>query len=319
MTTALELTAPPATDTAVADLVLVRMSLPSKRPVAPKAVRRDIGKLLGCELSAADFDDLRNDLASAGFLTKGKRNTFTLTDAGRERALQFLGVTDLPPRANWSTVIAKYLFPRAAGLSADAAAELNNADKLAAFVLKRKYGLASGAGSTVSQVLEAVVCKQLEFSSETTLDGLLSAVLSRLLGSERLTKVDLAKQLPLFETGLKAASPDAVRCKVVNDWLSGARAKGRGRRSPSHPTPSRRTPSRNTSIRRTPSHSTCRRLPRLFRRWPRRVRPRIGSTITRSSLRRYGGRPKRSRASRASRCLNSRSGSSRQTRKISST
>ena len=33
---------------------------------------------------------------SAGFLTKGKRNTFALTDAGRERALRFLGVAELP-------------------------------------------------------------------------------------------------------------------------------------------------------------------------------------------------------------------------------
>ena len=180
MTTALA--TPPATDTAVADLVLVRMTLPSKKPVAPSAVRKDVGKLLGSDFSAAEFDDLRNELASAGFLTKGKRNTFALTDAGRERALRFLGVTELPPRTNWSTVIAKYLFPKAAGLSADAAAKLNNGDKLAAFVLKRKYGLAAGAGSTVNQVLEAVACKQLGFSDETTLDGLLCAVLSQAHG-----------------------------------------------------------------------------------------------------------------------------------------
>ncbi len=94
------------------------MALPSKKPVAPSAVRKDVGKLLSSELSAAEFDDLRSELAAAGFLTKGKRNTFALTDAGRERALRFLGVAELPPRTNWSTVIAKYLFPKAAGLSA---------------------------------------------------------------------------------------------------------------------------------------------------------------------------------------------------------
>ena len=185
-------------------------------------VRKDVGKLLDSELSAAEFDELRSELASAGFLTKGKRNTFALTDAGRERALRFLGVAELPPRTNWSTVIAKYLFPKAAGLSANAAAKLDSGDKLAAFVLKRKYGLAAGAGSTVNQVLEAVACKRLGFSEETTLDGLLCAVLSRLMGSERLTKEKLVKQLPLFETGLTAASADAARCKVVRDWLGGA-------------------------------------------------------------------------------------------------
>jgi hypothetical protein len=211
----------PATSTAVADLVLVRMSLPSKKPVAPSVLRKDLGKILGADFSAADFDDLRNELASAGFLTKGKRNTFTLTEAGRERALRFLGITDLPPGMNWSTIIAKHLFPKAAGLPADTADKLDNGDKLAAFILKRKYGLATGAGSTVNQVLEAVVCKRLDFPDETTLDGLSCAVLSQLMGSERLTKKNLARQLPLFETGLTAASADAARCKIVRDWLGG--------------------------------------------------------------------------------------------------
>ena len=96
--------------TAVADLVLVRMSLPSKKPPAPSAVREDVGKLLDAGLSAAEFDDLRSELASAGFLTKGKRNSYAITDAGRERSLQFLGITEIPPRTNWSTVIAKYLY-----------------------------------------------------------------------------------------------------------------------------------------------------------------------------------------------------------------
>jgi len=208
--------------TAIADLVLVRISLPSKKPVPPSTVREDVGKLLDSGLSAAEFDDLRSELASAGFLTKGKRNSYALTNAGRERSLHFLGITEFPPRTNWSTVIAKYLFPKATGLSASAAAKLDNGDKLAAFILKRKYGLSAGAGSTINQVLEAVACKELGFPDETTLDGLLCAVVSRLMGAERLTKEKLVKQLPLFETGLTSASADAVRRKVVRDSLARA-------------------------------------------------------------------------------------------------
>ncbi len=109
MTTALA--SPPATN-AAADLVLVRMILPSKRTVAPSVVRKDVSKLLDSELSTAAFDELRNELASAGLLTKGKRNTFALTDTGRERALHFLGADALASRTNWSTVIAKYLSPQ---------------------------------------------------------------------------------------------------------------------------------------------------------------------------------------------------------------
>jgi hypothetical protein len=231
------LATPPATHTAVADLVLVRMTLPSKKPVAPSVVRRDVSKLLGTDFSAAGFDDLRNELAAADFLTKGKRNTFALTNAGRERALRFLGLTEIPLGVNWSTVIAKYLVPKASGLSADGAAKLNNGDKLAAFVLKRKYGLAEAVGSTVNQALEAIVCKRLAFAHETTLNGLLTAVLSDLVGSERLTKETLTKQVPLFETGLTAVTADAARRKLVRDWLGGITRPLRSTPLPERPAP----------------------------------------------------------------------------------
>jgi hypothetical protein len=210
------------TDTAIGDLVLVRMSVSSKKPVGPVAMRKDIGKLLGSEMPAAELDVLRNELASAGFLVKGKRNTFALTDAGRERALRFLGVTEIPADTNWSALIAKYLLPRACGLSPNETAKLKSGDQLAAFFLRRKYELADGAGSTVSQVLEALVCKQIGFGDETTLTGLLCAVSSRLLGSERLSKKQLAKQIPLFETGLKDTKAETVRSMLVRDWLVGA-------------------------------------------------------------------------------------------------
>jgi hypothetical protein len=78
----------------------------------------------------------------------------------------------------------------------------------------------------VNQVLEAIVCTRLGHPHETKLDGLLCAVLSELMGSERLKRETLAKQLPLFETGLTSATADAVRCNVVRAWL------GRGPRAP---------------------------------------------------------------------------------------
>ncbi len=208
MTTTLTTTTQ-ATDTAVADLVLARMALPGKNPVPSSAVYRDVSKILGPDFSLAEFDELRNDLAASGFLTKGKRNVFALTDAGRARALQFLGVAELPSRVNWPTLIAEYLFPKATGMLTDMAAKLSSSDKLAALVLKRKYGLGTEAGSTVNQALEALVCKRLGIEQEKTLEGLLCAVLSQVLGSERLTREKLAEQMPLFETGIAALSADA--------------------------------------------------------------------------------------------------------------
>jgi hypothetical protein len=221
-------TEPSAGTTVVADLLLVRYALAN---TTPKKVREDLGQLLDVGLSVVQFDSLRSELASAGFLAKGPRNTFALTIPGRERALRFLGWSEWPPRATWKTVVAKHLFPRAAGLGNDMAAKLRSGDQLAAYLLRRKYGLSSRAGSTVRQVLEAIACHRLGFSEETALDGLLRTVLSRELNSDQqLTKEQLVKQFPLFETGLKSVSADAIRRQLVRDWLAGRAAPGRDER-----------------------------------------------------------------------------------------
>jgi hypothetical protein len=214
------LAAPPG----LADLVLVRMTLPR---ATPANVRRDVGKLLDTEVSAAELANLCGELASVGLVEKQSRNRYRVTDAGRERVLRFLGLSDLPASLNWSRAVSQHLFPIAARMSADAAARLNTGDKLAAYMLKRKYGLPDDAGSSVSRVLEAVVCHEVGFPEETTLAGLLRAVLSKRVGSgERLTKDQLAQQLPRFETGVRSLGADEIRRKLLRDWLAGAAAAG---------------------------------------------------------------------------------------------
>jgi hypothetical protein len=206
----------PAT-TVFSDLILVRYALPN---ATPKRVREDVGKLLDTALSVVQFDRFRDELVSADLLAKGARRKFTLTAAGRERALRFLGLSDLPPRAKWTTAINNHLFPKAAGLEPEAAAKLDKGEKLAAFLLRRRYGLSARAGSSIGQALEAIVCKKVGFPEEASLDGLYRAVLSKELDSDhQLTKEQLAKQLPLFGTGLHSVSADAIRRKLVHDWL----------------------------------------------------------------------------------------------------
>jgi hypothetical protein len=127
----------------------------------------------------------------------------------------------LPVKLNWSTVISRYLFPQAVGISESEAAKLKDWKKLAPLLLKQKYELPPNVGSTMAKVLPAIVCKELGFPKETTLVGLLDAVLCRLLGADhRLTKTELAEQLPLFETGLTNRRADTFRRKLVHDWLT---------------------------------------------------------------------------------------------------
>jgi hypothetical protein len=209
--------------TLVADVLLVRYLVQNS---ASRRVRADVGKLLDSGLSHDQFEAICDELASAGFLAPGSRKQFALTAPGRERALHLLGVTDLPPATKWQTIVKQHLFPKAAGLNPDSAAKLTKGDQLAAFLLRKKYSLPNRAGSTVNQVLQAIVCRKLGFAKETTLEGLLCAVLSNeLYSDEKLNKEQLVKQVPLFGTGLKSVSADGIRRRFVQDWLQGPTIK----------------------------------------------------------------------------------------------
>ena len=58
--------------------------------------------------------------------------------------MRFLGLAELPPKTNWGAIVAKHLFPKAAELSADAAAKLKDGAKLATFL-----GVSDAAGGTI--------------------------------------------------------------------------------------------------------------------------------------------------------------------------
>ncbi len=215
MTTAV---AAPPTPT-IADLVLVRMALPSN---TPKVVREAIGKLCESGLSETRFNEIRDELAAAGLLNKGKRNTYTVSDAGREEVLRILGISEMPAKMNWSQVLAKYLLPKATNLSPEAASKLKSADSLAAFLLKEHYGLDPAVCGTVDKVMEAIVCRKLGYPEESTLTGLLEAVLNKIVKAKNpLSRAELKKQLPLYKTGL-TGSPlkvDEIRQQLVREWL----------------------------------------------------------------------------------------------------
>src|SRR4051812_18867767 len=83
----------------LADLILARL-LPTAKSVGVKAITKDVGELFRRPLSAERVAEAISGLRAAGLVTpKGQQ----LTDAGRARALAYLGVTELPPRANWGT------------------------------------------------------------------------------------------------------------------------------------------------------------------------------------------------------------------------
>ncbi len=211
----LETTVAPTT---LDDLVLVRYLVAQPTPTK---VRADVGKLLGITIGASEFDAVRADLTNRGFLGRGKQGRHALTADGRSRALRFLGLADIPARATWSSLVGQYLFPQAVGLTNEAAAKLKDAKTMRAFLVKRKYNLPSGTPTTPQATLEALACQQLGYPGETSLQAVLCLVLSKMLKQERLTKDELAQQVPLYQTELPKADANAIRQKMVRDWLKG--------------------------------------------------------------------------------------------------
>ena len=164
---------------AVADLILARLLVPSKKPPAPGAVEKAVTPLLRKPPAKGFVAASRPGLQAAGLLTTPG---LTLTPAGRTRALAYLGIDALPAKSNWGTVQAKYLLPLALGLTVEEAGRLDKQPKLVGFLLKRKFDLPVGA--TGAKALEALVCRLLGFPRCAGYDELAAAVVGRHVGSE---------------------------------------------------------------------------------------------------------------------------------------
>src|SRR5262249_56370791 len=88
----------------LADLILVGL-LPARKSVGLKDLRKDIAPLFRDPPSSEQVCDTVASLRAAGLVTpKGQ----LLTASGRARAVEYLGVTELPG-ANWGTGQARYL------------------------------------------------------------------------------------------------------------------------------------------------------------------------------------------------------------------
>ncbi len=186
-----ETTAPaPAPAGPLADLILVRLLPPAKSPPSPKKVRDDLAPFFHTPPSPGQVSETTNSLRAAGLM---KPLGHHLTDAGRDRAMVYLGISELPAKVNWRTVKAKFLVPKALGLSE---AAVKDGDKLAAVLLKRKLGLPVGTGDTLTAVFDALACRELGFPDKAKMN-LRDAILSKLVNEDRpLSITDLKKAVP---------------------------------------------------------------------------------------------------------------------------
>lgn len=214
-------TAPPAGP--LADLILVRL-LPAKASVSIADISQGVGEAFQRPPSQVQVAEAVSALKQAGLITAGRSQR--LTDAGRIRALAYLGVAELPPKANWGTVKAKYLVPRALGLSPtspDDAKVFGDADKLAALLLKRKFALPAGTGATLNTTFEALACKWLGFPDHVSLRTLVPAVISREMRFDPpLTPETLTESGPvsILDAPRHRNAIDRFRAVALRNWAT---------------------------------------------------------------------------------------------------
>lgn len=201
----------------LADLILLRL-LPERKSVAMKKVRTDLGVFFRRPPAAEEVEESVAALKAEGFIVPKKGHC--VTDAGRARALQFLGIEKLPPRANWRTVKAKYLVPNALGLPSDSAeyAKADNSEKLAAFLLKRELGLPN-AGHTLTAVVDALICKALGHPNFTNLNALIRTKLGEELGGDPISKADAKKVLPRVRLNVTRVRAEDLYAAVLDGRL----------------------------------------------------------------------------------------------------
>jgi hypothetical protein len=212
--------APPGSP-ALAELVLLRL-LPEKKSVPPKKLRADLAVFFRRSPAAEEVADAVAALKAEGFIgPKGQR----ATDAGRARALQFLGVERLPPRANWRTVKARYLVPQALGLPPDSAeyAKADTGEKLAALLLKRDLNLPN-AGHTMTAVVDALLCRALGHPGFTDLNALICAKLGEAIGGDPIGKADAKKILPRVRLNVTGVRAEQLYAAVLGGRFTGGSA-----------------------------------------------------------------------------------------------
>jgi hypothetical protein len=204
------------------DLILVRLLPGGRRPPMLPQVARDLSPMFRRPLDVERVRVAVDGLRARGEIAPGR---LAPTDAGRARALRFLGLDALPARCTWRTLKARALPSKALGLPpADRASArvLGSEERLAARLLQQRFSLPPGAGDDLGAALQALVCRELGHPDCATLDELAAAVMSRRIGADRpLSPAVVRKQAPRVLLDVPGGI-EALREQVLAGWADAA-------------------------------------------------------------------------------------------------
>jgi hypothetical protein len=221
---------------AIGLLVLTRLLLVSNKGETAAKVQRDLEPLLLHRWTNAalteEMERALQELEAQGFVSlqrgKTKKSVPRLcaTPNGRRRALAFLGIDNLGPKATWSTVRKVHLPAQVLGLSAstDASIKAIASDPgFKAILLKRHFRLPAAELPKLDDVLDALAWKLIGFEqsgSKFTLKAVKAALFNRELADGHTSDFKkAASQLLARRLGARRDDSKELRDAVVRGWV----------------------------------------------------------------------------------------------------
>jgi Mn-dependent DtxR family transcriptional regulator len=105
------------------DLILVRFLASGAKGLIASEINKTLQRILAPHFSTRDLyqqevSKCLVNLADSGFLETPHRGRYLATEAGNERAIKFLGITQRPATVQWESLKNAYLVPRSLGVPA---------------------------------------------------------------------------------------------------------------------------------------------------------------------------------------------------------
>lgn len=213
--------------------LLILSRLLAKTPT-PGGAKKDVGAVAAAHLTPGEwtalFDAHWQRLHEAGLIgpdpakkpSKTPPKALVLTAAGRRRALDFVGVADVPAGTTWAKLQSDYLVPKAIGLTPGSkeAAALKTAGPLQLSIVLRDRHAPARTGMTAKKLLAAIawqaigVESEADFNAENVVQQLVFQCAPKKTTTGKVVAALAARAVGSAKTG----APD-LRIAVLRKWL----------------------------------------------------------------------------------------------------
>ncbi len=217
----------------VEGLILARLLVTTEKKTERSRVKTGVGQIAGQRMSTAEwtqlFDECFQRLVESAAITA---RPLQLTEAGRQRALRFLGIQHSPANLSWTAVKRRYLTARALGIDRpdhDSRQGLEKADNLRGAILRREHNLKLGDCPTLNRAAEALAWKQLGVQTDRPFNKkeVVAYLVRRALGQESPPVGNdgkdpdrvAASQAVLKAIGAKTAGGSQLHDAALRHWV----------------------------------------------------------------------------------------------------